>query len=157
MSDNDEHDSSQNEGTAERSPSARTDGGMTDIERERQTDYLEIEINLLKPATPFMKDHLRVIWIGFGIWVVTTFGPITATRIAPDLMTTAMPVIGFPFHYFAIAIGAPSAALLLSVWYAKKRDAIDEKYNIEQVDNEALNEENLAGEGAAAADGGSPE
>ncbi len=115
----------------------RTDGGTSDVQREQETDYLEVEINLLNPATPFMKDHLRVIWIGFSVWVVTTFGPITATRIAPDLLTTAMPVIGFPFHYFAIAIGGPTAALLLSVWYAKKRDAIDEKYGIEQVDNEA--------------------
>jgi len=126
---------------------------MSDVQREQETDYLEIEINLLNPATPFMKDHLRVIWIGFTIWVFTTFGPITATRIAPDLMTTAMPIIGFPFHYFAIAIGAPGAALLLSVWYAKKRDAIDEKYGIEQVDNEALAADADA-EGAAAADGG---
>ena len=100
-----------------------------------------------------MRDHTRVIWIGFAIWVVTTFGPITATRIAPGVMTTEMPVLGFPFHYFAIAIGAPGAALLLSVWYAKKRDAIDEKYGIEQVDNEALNAD-AAADGAAAADGG---
>lgn len=156
MSDNDRHDQSQDEGTEDRSPSARTDGGMTDVERERQTDYLEVEINLLKPATPFMKDHLRVIWIGFGIWVFTTFGPITATRIAPDVMTTSMPIIGFPFHYFAIAIGAPGSALLLSVWYAKKRDAIDDKYGIEQVDNEALSAD-AAAEGAAAADGGTTE
>jgi len=155
MTDNDRHRPA--EGADERSPSARTDGGMTDVERERQTDYLEVEINLLKPATPFMKDHLRVIWIGFGIWVFTTFGPITATRIAPDLMTTTMPVIGFPFHYFAIAIGAPGSALLLSVWYATKRDAIDEKYGIEQVDNEALNADDAAAEGAAAADGGTAE
>ncbi|MFC6753553.1 DUF4212 domain-containing protein [Halorubrum tibetense] len=131
----------------------RTDGGASDVQREQEMDYLEVEINLLNPATPFMKDHLRVIWIGFAVWVVTTFGPITATRIAPDLMTTAMPVIGFPFHYFSIAIGGPTAALLLSVWYAKKRDAIDEKYGIEQVDNEAR----AAGgdtDAAAAADGG---
>lgn len=134
----------------------RTDGGMTDVEREAQTEYLEVEINLLSPATPFMKDHLRVIWIGFGIWVMTTFGPITATRIAPDLMTTQMPIIGFPFHYFAIAIGAPGAALLLSVWYAKKRDAIDEKYGIEQVDNEARTAADDT-EAAATADGGADE
>ena len=153
MTDNNRHDSETDATTPSDGTAARTDGGMTDVERERQTDYLDVEINLLNPATPFMKDHLRVIWIGFGIWVVTTFGPITATRIAPDLMTTTMPVIGFPFHYFAIAIGAPGSALILSVWYAKKRDAIDEKYGIEQVDNEALNAD-AAADGAAAADGG---
>jgi len=153
MADNDRHDSETGATAPSDDGTARTDGGMTDVEREKQTDYLEVEINLLKPATPFMRDHTRVIWIGFAIWVVTTFGPITATRIAPGVMTTEMPVLGFPFHYFAIAIGAPGAALLLSVWYAKKRDAIDEKYGIEQVDNEALNAD-AAADGAAAADGG---
>ena len=156
MTDNDRHDSTTDSAVPTDEGEARTDGGMSDVERERQTDYLDVEINLLKPATPFMKDHTRVIWIGFAIWVVTTFGPITATRIAPGVMTTEMPVIGFPFHYFAIAIGAPGAALLLSVWYAKKRDAIDDKYGIEQVDNEALSAD-AAAEGAAAADGGTTE
>ncbi|WP_418285148.1 DUF4212 domain-containing protein [Halorubrum sp. DTA46] len=157
MTDNDRHDSTADAAAPTDEGVARTDGGMTDVEREKQTDYLDVEINLLKPATPFMRDHLRVIWIGFAIWVVTTFGPITATRIAPGAMTTEMPVIGFPFHYFAIAIGAPGAALLLSVWYAKKRDAIDEKYGIEQVDNAALDADDPADEGAAAADGGAAE
>lgn len=110
--------------------SHRTDGGRTDVERERDIDYLDVEINLLKPATPFMRDHLRIIWVGFGIWALTTFGPITATAIAPDAMTTTLPVIGFPLHYFAIAVGGPTAALLLSVWYARRRDRIDEKYGI---------------------------
>ena len=156
MPDNDTHSAAagdQHTGDHPEDASLRADGGTSDVQREQEIDYLEVEINLLDPATPFMKDHLRVIWIGFAIWVVTTFGPITATRIAPDLMTTAMPIIGFPFHYFAIAIGAPGAALLLSVWYAKKRDAIDEKYGIEQVDNEALAADADA-ESAAAADGG---
>ena len=49
------------------SDSHRTDGGRTDVEREREIDYLDVEINLLNPATPFMRDHLRVIWIGFGV------------------------------------------------------------------------------------------
>ena len=145
MSDTHSHD----ESTA----AVRTDGGKSDVEREREIDYLDVEINLLKPATPFMRDHLRVIWLGFAIWIVTTFGPITATRIAPDLMTTPMPIIEFPFHYFSIAIVGPSAALLLSVWYAKKRDAIDEKYGIQQVDNDPVGGAD-AGADAAAADGG---
>jgi len=134
--------------------SPRTDGGMTDVERERAIDYLDVEINLLAPATPFMRDHLRVVWIGFTVWAATTFGPITATAIAPGLMTTPMPVIGFPFHYFAIAVGGPSAALVLSVWYARKRDAIDEKYGIHQLDADAAVPEETATEEPAAADGG---
>ncbi|MES3161404.1 MAG: DUF4212 domain-containing protein [Halorubrum sp.] len=150
MTENNSHESTAGDRTDD--ARLRPDGGASDVIREQETDYLEVEINLLNPATPFMRDHLRVIWIGFAVWVLTTFGPITATRIAPNLMTTTMPVIGFPFHYFAIAIGGPTAALLLSVWYAKKRDAIDEKYGIEQVDNEALAADEM--EAATAADGG---
>jgi len=148
-------DTTENEPSADVADSIETDGGLSDVERERQIDYLDVEINLLKPASPFMRDHLRVIWTGFIIWTLTTFGPITATRIAPDLMTTPMPVIGFPLHYFLIAIGAPSAALLLSVWYARKRDQIDEKYGIEQLRAEEMERRtDAATEDATAADGG---
>jgi putative solute:sodium symporter small subunit len=145
--------------THEQSPKAsdtlETDGGMTDVEREQQIDYLDVEINLLKPATPFMRDHLRIIWIGFGIWTLTTFGPITLTRIAPELMTATMPVLGFPLHYFLIAIGAPSSALLLSVWYARKRDQIDDKYGITQMRAEEMGTATEStGEEVAATDGG---
>ncbi len=148
-------DTTEHERSAESADSIETDGGLSDIERERQIDYLDVEINLLKPASPFMRDHLRIIWTGFIIWTLTTFGPITATRIAPDLMTTPMPVIGFPLHYFLIAIGAPSAALLLSVWYARKRDQIDEKYGIEQMRAEEMERRTETGtEDATAADGG---
>jgi putative solute:sodium symporter small subunit len=132
----------------------RTDGGRTDVEREREIDYLDVEINLLNPATPFMRDHLRVIWIGFGVWALTTFGPITATAIAPDAMTTTLPVIGFPFHYFAIAIGGPTAALLLSVWYARRRDRIDEKYGIVQPSADAPPDAEPDAEPTTAVDGG---
>ena len=142
--------------TNDRSPnSIETDSGMTDVEKEQQIDYLDIEINLLKPATPFMRDHLRIIWIGFAIWSLTTFGPITLTRIAPELMTSTMPVIGFPLHYFLIAIGAPSSALILSVWYARKRDQIDDKYGITQMRAEEMGPSRGAtGEDVAATDGG---
>jgi putative solute:sodium symporter small subunit len=131
----------------------QTDGGMTDVEREEQVDYLDVEINLFKPATPFMRDHLKVIWIGAIIWTFTTFGPVTATWLAPDLMTTAMPIIEFPLHYFLIAVGGPSAAVLLSVWYAWKRDKIDEKYGIEQGTAE-YTEAEAPDEDVAATDGG---
>ena len=132
-----------------------TDGGLSDVEREQQIDYLDVEINLLKPATPFMRDHLRVIWIGFAVWTLTTFGPITLTRIAPDAMTTTMPLVGFPLHYFLIAIGAPTSALLLSVWYARKRDQIDDKYGITQMRAEEMETTTeTASEDVAVSDGG---
>ncbi|WP_440765886.1 DUF4212 domain-containing protein [Natronorubrum sp. DTA7] len=147
MPDENEHDSTSS------SHKVATDGGVSDVEREKEIDYLDVEINLLKPATPFMRDHLRVIWLGFAIWAVTTFGPITATRLAPDVMTSQIPVIGFPLHYFLIAIVGPSAALILSVWYARRRDQIDEKYGIEQP-TAATETTDTVSDDAAATDGG---
>jgi len=149
MKDTDTHGRS-----TEASDGLETDGGMTDVQQEQQVDYLDVEINLLKPATPFMRDHLRIIWIGFGIWTLTTFGPITLTRIVPGLMTSTIPVLGFPLHYFLIAIGGPSSALLLSVWYARKRDQIDEKYGITQRAAEPEGRTETTGEEMTATDGG---
>lgn len=109
------------------------DGGAVTgaAQAHRDTDYLGSEVNILRPSTPFMRDHLRVVWAGFVIWAIVVFGPVTLTRLAPGVMTTQMPVLGFPLHYFLVAIGAPTGALLLSVWYARKRDQLDEKYGIE--------------------------
>lgn len=137
--------------------SQTSDEGLSDVERERRIDYLDVEINLLNPATPFMRDHQRIIWTGFIIWSITTFGPITLTRIAPDLMTQPIPGIGFPLHYFLIAIGGPSAALILSVWYARKRDQLDEKYGIEQTVARQESPEETVTEEPTAADGGAAE
>ena len=150
MEDNDTHDD------ADESP-VQTDGGAVTqaAQDHRNTDYLNQEVNLLKPSTPFMRDHLRVVWTGFVIWAVIVFGPVTLTVIAPDLMTTTMPVLGFPWHYFLVALGAPTGALLLSVWYARRRDALDEKYGIDpgSVNTGVEGEAESTGD-AAATDGG---
>lgn len=114
-------------------------------------DYLSREVNLLRPSTPFMRDHLKVIWTGFVAWALIVFGPVTLTLVAPGAMTTRMPVIGFPLHYFMAAIGAPSGALILAVLYARKRDQLDQKYGIEPA---APKEAGGGSEEAAAADGG---
>jgi putative solute:sodium symporter small subunit len=109
-----------------------TDGGVaTASQAQGETDYLSSEVNILNPSTPFMRDHLRIIWTGFVVWAIIVFGPVTATAIAPGAMTSTMPVIGFPLHYFLVAVGAPGGALVLAFWYARKRDALDEKYGIE--------------------------
>jgi len=112
--------------------------------------YLEAEVNIFDPSTPFMRDHLRIIWTGFVAWVLIVFGPVTLTAVVPDLMTTQLPVIGFPLHYLLVAIGAPGGALVLAMWYARARDKLDQKYGIthETVDAES---------DVAAADGGEPE
>jgi uncharacterized membrane protein len=46
-------------------------------------------------------------------------------------MTTTMPVLGFPLHYFLVAFGAPTGALILAALYARQRDKLDEKYGID--------------------------
>ena len=147
MKDNDTH------GNADGSP-VETDGGTVTqaAQDHRNTDYLNREVNILKPSTPFMRDHLKVVWTGFIAWAIIVFGPVTLTAIAPDLMTSQMPVLGFPIHYFLVAIGAPSGALLLSFWYARRRDALDDKYGIE---HPTLGETGgPSGEDATATDGG---
>ncbi|WP_246999943.1 DUF4212 domain-containing protein [Halosolutus gelatinilyticus] len=133
----------------------QTDGGVASsaAQEHRNTDYLNREVNILKPSTPFMRDHLRVVWTGFVIWVLIVFGPVTATYLATDAMTTQMPLIGFPWHYFLVAFGAPTGALILSFWYSRKRDALDAKYGIDH----ATIEETDRGTEAAATDGGADE
>lgn len=140
--------------TADGTRDVATDGGLSDVELERQVDYMDVEINLLRPATPFMRDHLKVIWTGFFLWSITTFGPVTATALAPGVMTSPMPILDFPLHYFLIAIGGPGGALVLAVWYARKRDKIDEKYDIQQVVTAPTEPAESADDDVAAADGG---
>ncbi|ELY96981.1 solute symporter protein [Natrialba chahannaoensis JCM 10990] len=91
--------------------------------------YLDKEINIFRPATPFMRDHLRVIWLSFAAWVIVIFGPPTATLFAPDLMSGTT-VLGFPLHFALGALITPLGALLLSVGYALQRDRLDTKYGI---------------------------
>ncbi|MDZ5809994.1 DUF4212 domain-containing protein [Halorubrum sp. AD140] len=112
---------------------AATDGGVATgaAQQHRQTDYLDAEVNILNPSTPYMREHLRIVWTGFAIWVLVVFGPVTATYLAPGPMTTTMPIIGFPLHYFLVAIGAPGGALILAAWYARRRDELDDKYGID--------------------------
>lgn len=118
------------------------------VERE-PVDYLEAEINLFRPATPYMRDHLKVVWSAFVAWLVFVFGPVTATAIAPGLMTDTI-VIGFQLHFLLTALGAPFGALLLSVVYAWQRDRLDEKYGI----SHEKPPEETAEAAAAATDGG---
>ena len=133
MSDNNSHNSE----------TAETDGGV------KTEAYLDKEINIFKPATPFMRDHLRVIWLSFAAWALIVFGPTTAILIAPDFMTGTTVLGGFPLHFFITAIVTPLGALLLSVAYAMQRDRLDTKYGISHDE-----EEEPEPSGAVAADGG---
>ncbi|MFP8953596.1 DUF4212 domain-containing protein [Natrialbaceae archaeon A-arb3/5] len=138
MPDNTNH-STDDEATGD--PSVETDGGAT------TEAYLDKEINIFKPATPFMRDHLRVIWLSFLAWILVVFGPTTAVLVAPDLMTETTVLGGFPLHFLFGAILTPLGALLLSVVYAMQRDRLDTKYDIShETETDAGN--------AVAADGG---
>ena len=114
-----------------------TDGGVASsgaAQTHNNTDYLGAEVNILNPSTPYMRDHLRIVWSGFAVWVLAVWGPVTLTRLAPDMMTQTMPLLQFPLHYFLVAFGAPTSALILAFWYSRKRDALDEKYGIKHGD-----------------------
>ena len=118
---------------------AATDGGIATgaAQRHNDTDYLGAEVNILNPSTPYMRDHLRIVWTGFAIWVLAVWGPVTLTKLTPGVMTQTMPILQFPLHYFLVAFGAPTSALILAFWYSRRRDALDEKYGIEHGDTAA--------------------
>ncbi|SFK68686.1 putative solute:sodium symporter small subunit [Halogranum rubrum] len=133
---------------------AEPDGGtLTQAAQAHQnTNYLDEEVNLLNPSTAFMRDHLKVVWIGFIVWALIVFGPVTATLVAPEVMTTTMPVLGFPWHYFLVAFCAPTGALILAAIYARQRDKLDEKYGIDP--STPAPTESSESADAAATDGG---
>lgn len=100
----------------------------------RGTDYLESKVNIFAPSTPFMREHLKIIWMMFAAWIIVVFGPVTATFLFPEVMV-GITFLGFPLHYFLTAVGAPLGALILSIIYARKRDQLDVKYEIHHSSN----------------------
>jgi putative solute:sodium symporter small subunit len=136
--------------TGESPHEVETDGGVA--AEERDVNYLETEINILSPSTPFMRDHLKVVWSTFVAWVLIVWGPLILTWIAPEAMTQTIPG-GFPLHYFLIAFCAPTGALVLAGVYARQRDKLDEKYGIDPSSVESGTGSG-AGEEATATDGG---
>lgn len=125
MTDNNTHDTdSKGESAIE------ADGGLGTGAGHEPAEYLHTEVNIFRPSTPFMRDHLRLVWGLFAAWALVVFGPVTATYLATDVMTS-ITVLGFPLHYILTAIGAPFGALALSAVYAHKRDQLDEKYGID--------------------------
>ena len=119
----------------------------------QNTNYLEAEVNILRPSTPFMRDHLRLIWVGFLAWTLVIFGPVTATYLAPETMTETS-FLGFPLHYFLVAVGGPGGALLLSVVYSWRRDRLDRKYGIDHDVTAGTASHEAAGDSEVATDGG---
>ena len=148
-------DGGESSGTSRPSSEPRSDGGISQAaQNHRNTEYLDEEVNLLKPSTPYMRDHLRIVWAGFIAWALIVFGPVTLTAVAPGPMTTTMPVLGFPWHYFLVGFCAPTGSLILAAVYARQRDKLDEKYGIDHsAPGAGADEESEAGD-ATAADGG---
>jgi putative solute:sodium symporter small subunit len=136
--------------SGDRSTELETDGGVA--AEEADINYLETEINILSPSTPFMRDHLKLVWGTFIAWVLIVWGPVTLTWLAPGTMTTTIPGLGFPAHYFLVALGAPTGALVLAAIYARQRDKLDEKYGIDHT--APIETESSESEEAAATDGG---
>jgi len=135
----------------------RADGGLSQAaQRHQNTDYLDEEVNLLKPSTAYMRDHLRIVWAGFVAWAIIVFGPVTLTAVAPEVMTTTMPALGFPWHYFLVGFCAPTGALVLAAIYARQRDKLDDKYGIDHTTPGAGAPESEDSGEAAATDGGEP-
>jgi len=104
-------------------------------EKEERVNYLNKRINLFKPATPFMRDHLRLIGTTFIIWMLLVFGPIlsvyiTATNPAGEGPLTEITLLGFQLHYFLTAVVTPAGVLILALFYSWRRDKLDEKYEI---------------------------
>jgi putative solute:sodium symporter small subunit len=99
-----------------------------------------------------------VVWTGFVVWALVVFGPVTLTAIAPETMTSITVPPGFPLHYFSVGFAGPTGALVLAFWYARKRDALDEKYGIDpsSVETDATDNSADADEtgDATATDGG---
>ncbi|ELY44483.1 DUF4212 domain-containing protein [Natronorubrum sulfidifaciens] len=125
------------------------DGGTaTGTEGAQTVDYLDEEINLFKPATPFMRDNLKMIFGLFAVWLAFVFGPVTASYFAPEFMTETRVLNGYPLNFFLTAIVAPAAALVLSAVYAWYRDKLDTKYGISHETEEET------GAAATATDGG---
>ena len=111
--------------------------------------YLDEEIHLFRPATPFMRDHLKVVWGTFIAWVLIVFGPTTVALFAPEA-ADAHRIAGAPTLFMVTAIGTPLSALLLSAVYAYQRDKLDERYGISHGQPEP-------DEAPATADGGQPQ
>ena len=117
-------------------------------ESGQTVDYLDEEINLFSPATPFMRDKVRMITALFAIWILVVFGPTVASYFAPEFMYETRVLGGYPLNFFLAAIVAPAGALVLSAIYAWYRDRLDEKYGVShETDTEG-------GTGTPATDGG---
>lgn len=96
-----------------------------------EVDYMDREINILRPATPFMQANIRMIVVLFVVWAIFVFGPVTASLFFPELMTETRVLGGYPLNFFLTALVAPGAALGLAGVYAWYRDRLDDRFGVD--------------------------
>lgn len=107
------------------------------VEKSKEkVDYLDAEVNLFKPATPFMKDMLFIIWTTFAVWLFFVFGMPTIIWLTGDAMgigpLTQFTFMGFPFHYWVTAQGSPTVALILCLVFCIRLDKLNQKYGVDE-------------------------
>ncbi|KAA0548570.1 DUF4212 domain-containing protein [Bacillus sp. BGMRC 2118] len=84
-------------------------------------------------ADSYFRDRTRNIIIYLIIWFIVSFGVVF---FAESL--SSFTFLGFPFHYYMGAQGAIVVFIILLFVNAKVSDKIDEKYGIDEKQNEQL-------------------
>ncbi|WP_456277470.1 DUF4212 domain-containing protein [Bacillus sp. AK128] len=84
-------------------------------------------------ADAYFRERTRNIVIYLIIWFIVSFGVVL---FAEPL--SKFTFLGFPFHYYMGAQGAVLTFIILLFINAKLSDKIDEKYGIDEKQNEQL-------------------
>lgn len=100
---------------------------------DMEKEYLEKEVNLLNPQTPFLKDFLKLSVPLLIIFVVTVIAAPAIIFLAaenPDGTgpLTEATILWFPAHWF-IAAFTPVIPFILCIVFAIKQDKLWDKYS----------------------------
>jgi putative solute:sodium symporter small subunit len=82
-------------------------------------------------ADAYFRERTRNIVIYLIIWFIVSFGIVLFAESLSNFQ-----FIGFPFHYYMGAQGAVVVFIILLFVNAKQSDKIDEKYGIDESQNE---------------------
>jgi putative solute:sodium symporter small subunit len=84
-------------------------------------------------ADAYFRERIRNIAIYLIIWFIVSFGVV---MFAEPLSKFSF--LGFPFHYYMGAQGAVVTFIILLFVNAKLSDKVDQKYGIDETQNEQL-------------------
>jgi putative solute:sodium symporter small subunit len=84
-------------------------------------------------ADAYFRERTRNIVIYLVIWFVVSFGVVMFAEAFSKFS-----FLGFPFHYYMGAQGASVTFIILLFVNAKVSDKIDQKYGIDESQNEQL-------------------